>query len=397
MGYNKNGMNLFSKIISGFLKGAEKVLLVEQFEDGFYVTSAISRAHTQTLVFTDRYHVASLESVKKPPIWIGSWDKAIFALHSHSATTVEGVAHVVRDHPHEIINEGELDAMLFKAFWGFLNRYRPFAAKKFNTNELDPVVANIVVCGVSLGDHKVFNPLDFSGANVTIRFRGTFVPRDLLAPLERISKFVKGNIFVVERGTILSGALNKDNAFIDINDTKTAIYVTRDGESAYLHEIDWGVQHITTAIAKFFGVDDSIVPEILRRYTKNQVSEKVRRTIERIAKEEVHTLHQLIAPTLGSADMGRHSLLHYTLRAREALPQALADEFGFSRASFSEALDSGALTFVSSRGIRALRPDLEHQSLVLLGYPYLHPQYVFLNQLLRRRVRWLVPSATIKN
>ena len=390
-------MNLFSRIISGFFKDAEKVLLIEQYEDGYYVTSSISRANERTLLLTDRYRIPSLDEVKLPPAWIGPWDRAILALHSSSATTVEGVVNVIRDRPHEMITEGELDAMLFKAFWSFLNRYRPFAAKKFNTNELDPVVANIAVCGVSLGDHKVFNPLDFSGANVTIRFRGTFVPREILAPVERLSKFVKGNMFVVERGTILSSALNQDNAFLDINDAKTAIYMTHKGEGAYLHELEWGVGRIIKAIAKFFGVDESIVPEILRRYTKNQVSEKVRRVLERIVKEEVHELHRLIAPTLQSAGMERHSLLHYTLRTRESLPQALVEEFGFARAAFSEAFGGGGEVQTSARGILAMRPDLERQSFVLLGYPYLHPQYAFLNQLLRRRVRWLVPSAAIKN
>ncbi|MEK7089624.1 MAG: hypothetical protein AAB920_02280 [Patescibacteria group bacterium] len=390
-------MNPLSKIISGFFKDAEKLLLIEQYEDGYYVTSAISRASERTLLLTDRYRVSSLDAVKLPPAWVGAWDRAILALHSSSATTVEGVVNVVRDRPREMITEGELDAMLFKAFWSFLNRYRPFAAKKFNTNELDPVVANIAVCGVSLGDHKVFNPLDFSGANVTIRFRGTFVPREILIPVERLSKFVKGNMFVVERGTILSVALNQENAFIDIGDATTTIYMSYKGESAYLHELEWGVGRIMKAIAKFFGVSESIVPEILRRYTKNQVSEKVRRTIERIVKEEVRELHRLITPTLQSAGMEKHSLLHYTLRTHESLPQALVDEFGFARVAFSEMLDASANAYTAKHGILAMRPDLERQSFVLLGYPYLHPQYAFLNQLLRRRVRWLVPSAAIKN
>jgi len=93
----------------------------------------------------------------------------------------------------------------------------------------------------------------------------------------------------------------------------------------------------------------------------------------------------------------KHSLLHYTLRTHESLPQALVDEFGFARAAFFETPDASAEAYTARRGILAMRPDLERQSFVLLGYPYLHPQYAFLNQLLRRRVRWLVPSVAIKN
>lgn len=390
-------MNLFSRTFSFFFKGAEKILLIEQFEDSFYVTHVVSQSDSRKLSLVRRYKVSSLESVRRPPIWMGVFDKAILALHSENATTIEGVNRIVRDKPNDPISEGELDAMLFKAFWNFLNRYRPFAAKKFNTNELDPVVANIVVCGISLGEHKVFNPLDFSGHEVSIRFRGTFVPREILNSIDRISKFANGNIFVVERGTILSGALNKENAFIDIGDTKTTIYVTSNSESAYLHEVAWGARKITNAIARYFGVDESIVPEILRRYTKNQVSEKVRRLVERITREEVNELLRLITPTFESAGLKKSSLIHYTLRARESLPQSLLDEFGFQKVEFSGEFESNGFAGSSFGDVYSARADIAHQSFILLGYPYLHPQYSFLNQLLRRRVRWLTPSTSSKN
>lgn len=390
-------MNLFARLTSVFSKNAEKILLLEQFEGGFYITQAVSNAHTRTVTLSDRHYIESLEAAVRPSFWSPGYDRAIFAFNTENATTIEGVAHVVRDYPTEPINEGELDAMLFKAFWSFLNKYRPFAAKKFNTTELEPVVANIVVCGVSLGDHKVFNPLDFSGRDVAIRFRGTFVPRGILEPLEKISKFVKGNIIVVERGTILSEALSGENVFVDITDTGAEVYMTRNSESSYLGRCEWGTRHITHALAKFFGVNESIVSEVLTRYTKNQVSEKVRRVIERIVKEEANTLKGLLAPILKEAGVGRPSLVRYAFRSKVMLPATLMDEMGFSKASFSEEWFEGGMKFEMKGMVRDKASEWQSQSFVLLGYPYLHPQYAFLNQLLRRRARWLVPSAAIKN
>ena len=390
-------MNLFARVTSAFSKNTEKILLLEQFEGGFYVTHAFSNTHTRTVTLSDRYHIETLEALLRPSLRSSGYDRAIFAFNADKATTIEGVAHVVRDYPTEPINEGELDAMLFKAFWSFLNKYRPFAAKKFGTTELEPVVANIVVCGVSLGDHKVFNPLDFSGRDVTIRFRGTFVPRTILEPLEKISKFVKGNIIVIERGTILSEALNGENVFVDITDTAAEVYATLNNESSYLGRCEWGTRHITHSLAKFFGVNESIVSEVLTRYTKNQVSEKVRRVIERIAKEEANVLRGMLAPLLKEAGIGKMSLVKYAFRSRAMLPAALMDEMGFSKASFSEEWFGGDMKFEMKETVYDKASEWQHQSFVLLGYPYLHPQYAFLNQLLRRRARWLVPSAAIKN
>ena len=390
-------MNLFARVTSAFSKHTEKILLLEQFEGGFYVTHAFSNTHTRTVTLSDRRHIDSLEVLTRPSFRPSGYDRAIFAFNADNATTIEGIAHVVRDYPTEPINEGELDAMLFKAFWSFLNKYRPFAAKKFGTTELEPVVANIVVCGVSLGDHKVFNPLDFSGRDVAIRFRGTFVPRAILEPLEKISKFVKGNIIVVERGTILSEALRGENVFVDVTDTAAEVYATRNNESSYLGRCEWGTRHITHSLAKFFGVDESIVREVLTRYTKNQVSEKVRRVIERIVKEEANVLRGMLTPILKEAGIEKMSLVKYAFRSKAMLPATLMDEMGFSKASFSEEWFGGDMKFEMGDVAYDKASEWQHQSFVLLGYPYLHPQYAFLNQLLRRRARWLVPSAAIKN
>ncbi|MFA6365205.1 MAG: hypothetical protein WCW78_02275 [Candidatus Paceibacterota bacterium] len=366
-------------------------LLVEQINGVYKVSRAYDAESNRPARIVKQKIVRNLSELKPSLFGIRTFGSVILALDSHHATTIESAVKLVRASPHDAIDEGELDALLFHGFWNFLNRYRTFASKKLGINELDLIVANVAVKEVRIGTHTVFNPLDFSGRELFLKFRGTLIAREFLPSITHLSKFVSGNIIVVERGSILMEAIGESIVFLEIGDERTSVYTIGNDESSYAGECAWGAKNITGALAKLFGVHMHVVPALLNRYTNNQISEKMRHTIVRTAREEIKNCMQHLESVVPASHM-KKSAIRYVLSSVHPIPESLFVSGELRSASFMFPTNK-ALGITRRLDEREGGEPHRDQSLALFAFPYLHPQYMPINQLLQRRVKWLMPHA----
>jgi len=368
-------MNLLRGVKKIIRSGRERILLVEETERGF-LGSEFSVLNGQSAIMKKQKQMKTLDDVSNSLLPKFSYDKIILALQTENVVTMESSVPVFRVHQDDLINEGELDGLLFHALWSFLNKFRPFAAKKLNTSELDLVIANIAVFGVKLQGHNVFNPLGFSGKEIEFSFRVSFISRSLLPTLERIAKYSEIGPIVAERGTILAkNVTSKPGIFFDVDTTKTFWYEIGN-ECGFSGSFNWGYLNLYSALGNVFGISSLYASNLISRFSSHRISLRVRGIIEKTIREEYKRFKDCADISL--------KLEHHELLRGEGRIIHFEDERVLSIFSSDEiykvsdaSLFSGQTTF-----------------LALVLFPYVHPQYEYLNQLLRRRAKWLVPLET---
>ncbi len=367
----------------------KNTLFLEQSEGCVACAHIAENVARKSYSFSAFRHYASLDEALASRSVAGGYDAALLVCDATHAATVRGTVRIQRENPEEPIAEAELDAVLFRALWSFLNRFRPLAAVKLNVSELDLVVANIAVCGVRIHEHKVFNPIDFRGKELVIEFRGTFVPRALVSAIEKISSRVKEPVVAVERGAILSEMLGEDAICIDIRDSVADIYRSYADETAHIGRSEWGTKNISEKLGIYFGVPNAIVSDVLKRYTKNQISEKVRNAVSGLARKEIAALRESVEGVLKRAHAEKRLPIRFTVHAQGGFPSELIGDARMHEMKIWEEEKQAAPH--AQKAVRAALSREEEEMVALMHYPYVDPQYAFLNQFLHRRVKWLVP------
>lgn len=360
-----------SRVIKKIIqKGGERVLLVEETERG-YLGSEFNIRGGKTLVKKQK-KIKTLTDISKSVIPGLVYDRIILALSAENVATIESSVSVFRVHQDELIDEGELDSVLFHALWSFLNKFRPLAAKKLNTSELDLVIANIAVFGVKLQGHNVFNPLGFSGKEIEFSFRVSFISRSLLPTLERIARRSESGPIVTERGAILTSMISRPGILFDVDKTKTLWYEIGD-ECGFRGVIDWGYSNIYSSLGNIFGVSSEYIYELLPRFSSHRISLRVKGIIEKIIRDEYKKFKD-------SADTSLKTEHHESLRGEGRI-------IHFEDENIASVFSSDERYKISDKSLFLGETTFS----ALASFPFVHPQYEYLNQLLRRRAKWLVP------
>lgn len=345
----------------------ERVFLIEELESEFRGNVCLVSSPDKKIIYNKKRGIKKFEDIYKPNFLRPSFDKIILALHAKHVATIESSISISRVHPDSLITEGELDGLLFHALWSFLNKFRPLAAKKLDTTELDLVIANIAVFGVRLQGHTVFNPLDFSGKEIEFFFRVSFISRSLLLPLEKIAKKSHLGPIVIERGAILAGSMAKPGVLFLVDKTATNWYEIGD-ECGFRGAFSWGSNDIYNGIADVFGVSFQYSSHIVNRFLSHRISLRMQGIVGKLIREEYKKFRE-------GGDSSLQSEHHELLR-------------GESKIIFFE---DNAIASLFSSDERYKVSDASNSISSLVLFPYVHPQYEYLNQLLRRRAKWLVP------
>ncbi|TSC52210.1 MAG: hypothetical protein LiPW41_421 [Parcubacteria group bacterium LiPW_41] len=351
-------------------RGRERVLLVEETERGYLGSELNVRG--EDLVIKKQKKIKTLTDISKSIVPELMYDRIILALRAENVATIESSVSVFRVHQDELIDDGELDSLLFHALWSFLNKFRPLAAKKLNASELDLVIANIAVFGVKLQGHNVFNPLGFSGKEIEFSFRVSFISRSLLPILERIARRSESGPIVTERGAILASMISRPGILFDVDKTKTLWYEIGD-ECGFRGSIDWGYSNIYTSLGEVFGVSSEYIYELLPRFSSHRISLRVKGIVEKIIRDEYKQFKEF-------ADTSLKAEHHESLRGEGRI-------IHFEDENIASVFSSDERYKISDKSFFLGQKT----SLALASFPFVHPQYEYLNQLLRRRAKWLVP------
>lgn len=364
--------------------------MVEELSHGVECTEAKVNRAEKYVELLSRSTVPTLLEIVRGRI-IPKCDRLVLAISSRRATTVEGEVRMKRSNSGGAIDEGELDALLFRALWEFLNRYRAWAGKKMGSNELDLVLANVEIMDVRLGNHRVFNPLGFSGKEFAVRLKGTFIPRDLIPFLEKM-KSKTDELVVVEHGNMLSNAVAGPNDFmVYVEHGATTVFASKEDERAFAGEYGWGTSSIAKSLMAHLAVDEVVADWILKQYKKNQLSERFKRLVERHTREEYEKLIKLLAPIHSKSKSARPTT-HFHFRIDLPLLDSWFMEPHSHLAGYHEQLKLQGVRLGLSKKIRSFSPLFNQTLLALLLHPHTYVQYSFLNQLLKRRAKWLIPA-----
>ncbi|MDO8469817.1 MAG: hypothetical protein Q7S84_02215 [bacterium] len=418
--------------IGTILKRArEHFIVIEEADSdeagrGFTVTPATVDHVEQRVALGTPYHANDFRSVRRR---LFPFDRGVVVLDGRRATTVESIARVRREVIERPIDEGELDTLVFKALWEFLNRYRSWAAKKMDIADLDLTLAAIEVINVSLDGHRLLNPIGFRGGVLAVGFRGTFVPRTLAEAFNRFHGWV-GELTVAERGSLLASTLLKGSGgyLLDVGEQRTTVFIRRDEDLAFLREFDWGAASVITAVAEHFMSSPLVARELLTAVAHGRTSERFARAVDRVLRLKATQLLEYIDGLSGkrkltsikvSGSKPAHDaavdrsagdrLVHF--RASVPRFQTLLSHAPISCISADQVCSARGFTVVGNappsrcrsplwRGEGPPRPappwrseastTFSAETFAAVMYPYARREYGILNQLLRRRARWLI-------
>ncbi len=376
---------LRNKLKSLLTGGWERFLVIEESEGDFEFTKAKVNNKTKKIYISDSHKIASLEDLKKP---LFSFDKIVLALSAKRALTIESVVRLKRSEPEELISEGELDTLLFRGLWEFLNHYRRWVVKKLKITDSDLVLASAEIREVLLGSYRVFNPLGFKGANLILRYRGTFISREVKGVIGKLEHWSR-DFILVEGGQVLATSIPREvDYLVNVGSKITNVFLVSKEESLHIKDLPWGSVHLVKRIAEKFGVESEVAVGILLRKLKGEVSKKIFRLIVNEVKDEVAVLLRLLKSLFKTAPRPR-PIFYFNFPLPQGLFQPLFKNRYSQLINFKTWLEEQDYGVVISEKQKRLMKNYE-SILALITHIYFPPQYQFLNQLLARRARWLI-------
>ena len=378
---------MIDRIKSFLVKGRESFLVIEDFGAGFVVTGGTADNKNKKVKVSRTNFVESLKEIKKPLLPV---DKLILAMDSRRAFTAESTINLKRNEPEEPIKETELDTLVFRGLWEFLNRYRGTAAKKLGCNDLDLVLAAAEIREVLIGSHKVFNPLGFKGEDLSFRYRGTFISREQKESFERMENWSREKI-IIEGGAILALSFPQSpEYFAFVRDKNTEIFAKNKESQLHFKSVPWGSGRILKKIGLLFGVDDETALDIVLSLNRSSPAGKIKAAIDKKIKEEVSGLIKLLPKPSATTRKFSGGKKGPGVYLSFDLPFIFLKKFVGGAVSF---VDFRELLTEQGYGVIINQENEEFlnvgDTLVFITHVYSPPQYKFLNELLARRARWL--------
>jgi hypothetical protein len=377
----------------GVKSSREKFLIIEELDGIYEITLAFRNLKKKKISAARNFLIKDIQKLKRP---FGGTDKIILLLNGASATTAESVIKISRSRPDETISENEADQLVYQAFWDFINRYRSIAAKKMNANDLDLISAYTQVREVTLGHNKIFNPVGFKGPEVSFRIKGTLTPRSFLPILEKFKGW--GKVFVFEKTSVLSGALgefgslrNGPGFFLQTDENQTAVFRVEEKEQYPSSKLDWGTDSLISGIVSELNVNKETARAFIQLYFRDEVSRKVGRWMGAKITESFSRLSGLFHGL-----EKKHKLKHAAFYCDFQLPIPVSLEWfkkiGGESVRIDEELERREFVLAGLFESGRFNPLTHQNALAALSLDYDLPKMDFINQLLRRRVKWLIPN-----
>ncbi|MCL4399886.1 hypothetical protein M1506_01260 [Patescibacteria group bacterium] len=362
------------------MRGTEDYLIIEEENGRMEATVAKINSKEKEIRIAKKFDAKNAKKLGRFSVM--NFNKIIFALSSAHASTIQDSFKIKTPSRSESITEAELENMVFKAFWEFLNKYRSVTAKKFNVTDVSLVLTDIQATGVKIDSHNLFNPVDFRGNEVEFTLRGTFITREFYHDIVEVAK--KGSLSVVEKGSVLTSLLvENESVLADVGDYKTDIFYKKGDSEMFVDEISWGTHKLKEGVSEEFGVDYETAEKLISLYSEGGASETINKHFKKALNEEFLKL-------ISGVKTKRKKVFLYfdsmTVR-REILPK----ENGVELFRFDE--DLSRRNFRVSADENVSFDSFRNQStLALLFYSYADPRYDVLNAMLRRRAGWLVSN-----
>ena len=297
--------------------------------------------------------------------------KEILDLSSGSAATIFSFIKIPRENPRDELGIVELENSISQAIWKMFDGIRGEISGRLGVDEADLLLADARVIGIKIDGHQIINPSGFTGHELEILLAVTIVRRD---------RFVEGKA-LFEGGSVRAYLIAKERGFgdalyVEVGDVSTTIFSIAPTGVSYARDFEWGVKNIVESIAKELGVMATTASGIYDRHAGSRVSEHVMKRLDKIFYNAFAdfvsgvTLH-----IVGLAQNGKSKLPPIYLNTFFPIPE------GLHRKRF---------TF-GNKQVRFLSPTVE-TDVAQFADDEVHNIYDELNQLARRRIKWLMPT-----
>ena len=297
--------------------------------------------------------------------------KEILDLDSESAVTLFSFVEITRDNPDEEFGLIDLENYISQAIWKLFDKLRENAAGRLGIDEADLILADARVMGIKIDGNHVINPQGFTGKKLEILLGITMVRREKF--VEDMHLFEGGSI----RAYLLAKELGFTDAFyVEIGDGNTGVFSISSAGISRIGGFDWGNRDIVKSIEGAFDISPFVAEGIYTRYATGMVSDNLAKRLDKVFYE-----------SLGDFVNG------VTMTMREFLgPRKTKAPSVYLRSFFPlpEGIHRKRYAFGNGR-IRFLKPIGDYDLKVFVDDD-IHNIYNELNQLARRRIKWLMPS-----
>lgn len=300
----------------------------------------------------------------------------VLGLDSNSAVTVFSSVIV----PHESrgeISEADLENYLSKAVWKSFDFLRSEAAERLGVSDVDLILSSARVVGIKIDGHKVLNPHGFIGRSLEISLCVTMIKRGVLETHE-CKDGTTAEVF--EKGSAVAYLFSKSLCldclmYVEVEDALTRVFLVTPARTSYLGEFTWGKADIAKVYAENFRVPEETGFEIYNKFVEGAASlavlEKSRRLFYSAFKKFVDGLALEVRSISG---LGLKKTPPIYIQAIFPLPEEI-----------------GKKTFtLCRRRVRIKRFEGKIDVSDLVNNPP-YNVYEWLNQLAKRRIKWLMP------
>lgn len=297
----------------------------------------------------------------------------ILDLDSKSAVTIFTLVTIPHDNPRQEIGLTDLENYISQAIWKTFDGCRNEAAARLEVNEADLLLTDARVMEIKIDGHPVINPHGFTGSRLDVTLAITMVKRE---------KFIEEADIILEGGSVRAHLLAKsqnlkDAIYIEVKDDITTIFHITPERIAYLSEFNWGEKELTKLLKEELGlVDDHSARELHLSYAGGNLSEKAVKKIDKIFYSAFNTFVNGGVMALKNFFKSRAgSLPPIYLKSFFPLPESIY------RKRFS--FEGKKIHFLKAPDALALQDFVDDN---------IHNTYEELNQLARRRIKWLMPT-----
>lgn len=294
--------------------------------------------------------------------------ESIVELDSREAVTLFSSIEVVRSNPREELGSAELENQISEAIWQLYNAKRTEVAPRLGVGEVDVLLTDARVMGVKIDGHSVFNPRGFSGSKLEFFLAITMVKRESFTP----------SAYILEGGGVRAYLLARkagvdEGLYFEIGRSRAAMYSIHPLSISHVADFDWGIDSAVVAVQEAFGVGERAASEIYMRYARGEVSKHVCQELESVFYGAFSGFVKDIADELRGLSIKKLSPMY--LRSHAPIPKSIYEK-----------------RFVVSRRRITFRSVETGGDLADFINDDIHTVYAELNQLAKRRIRWLMPT-----
>ena len=295
-----------------------------------------------------------------------------------------------RENPGEPLAPLELENMLAREAGRSFNQCRLEAAGALQADDLDMVLMSSRVIGFRVDEHKVLNPIGFTGGKVEAVLEFVLATRPVLEQVRAI--FGREKVFFTESSRAMLRALEKVETpplgFLDLG-AKSARFAilapAATGEMILRGRLEWGTDLLWQPIASEWSITETAARDIYEKLLRREVSASMERKLRKIIKPSLDELRlRLRASRLkGKVFVRSDGKLPFVLPHMESGLRFLEPPLLKVLANFGLGIRPSEWPWPESGIFRRLMPALEFLS---------ERTDSEINQWLRRHLNWLGPA-----